>query len=256
MQMKNLTSIVGQHKFSVGLAALALMIGTANVARADAIEYPNVGTLNPVIYTFTATSSGNITAYFAGADAGYNTVIGMLVNGVSTGITGLNDQTSTVGQSLILGSVNAGDVLTFELINNSPINPREGNNTTGLIAYSNPTLNATYDSSIGSPTVGHNHVYSTAYTRTSDIIGFNNGVADPLLYIPLSANIPVGTFVAFEDIPIPGDATSFPDYDYNDETFIFTDVTTTTGVPDASSSLTLLGIGFAGVSLLRRRLCA
>jgi hypothetical protein len=251
MQMKNLTSIVRQHKFTVGVAALALMIGTANIARADLIPYPNVGTLNPVIYTFTATSAGNITAYFSGADAGYNSVVGMLVNGVSTGITGLPDKTSTIGQSLVLGSVNAGDVLTFELINNSPINPAEGNNTTGLIAYSDPTRNAPYDSSIGGPTVGHNHVYSTAYTRTSDLIN-----SDPKLSIPLSANIPVGTYVAFEDIPIPGDSTSFPDYDYNDESFIFTDVTTKTGVPDASSSLTLLGIAFTGIGLLRRRFSA
>ncbi len=247
--MKSITSIAGQHKFTIGVAALALIAGSANVARADLIPYPNVGTINPVIYTFTATSSGNITAYFAGADAGYNTVIGMLVNGVSSGTTGLNDQTSTVGQSLVLGSVNAGDVLTFELINNSPINPAEGNSATGLIAYSDPTRNAPYDSSIGGPTVGHNHVYSTAYTRSSDI-----NSSDSKLNIPLSANIPVGTYVAFEDIPIPGDTTSFPDYDYNDEAFIFTDVTTTTGVPDSGSSLILLSIGFAVLGLMHRRL--
>jgi hypothetical protein len=45
------------------------------------------------------------------------------------------------------------------------------------------------------------------------------------------------------------------DFDYNDETFIFTDVSTTTStVPDSGSSLTLLGIGFTGICLLHRRL--
>src|SRR5476651_1204844 len=115
--MKTLTSIIRQHKFTVGVAALVLATGTANVARADLIPYPNSGTINPTVYTFTAANTGNITAYFAGSDAGYESVIGMLVNGVSSGVTGLDNHASTVGQSLNLGSVNAGDVITFELIN-------------------------------------------------------------------------------------------------------------------------------------------
>jgi hypothetical protein len=247
--MKTLTSTLGRHKLSAGFTALALVAGSANVARADLIPYGNAGTPNPTVYNFTATSTGVITAYFAGADAGYSTVIGLLVNGVSTGVTGLGDHSSTVGQSLVLGSVNAGDVLTFELINLT-LDP-----TGNAIAYSNPALNAPYDSLIGSPTTGKNHVYSTAYTRTSDIAGFNQGLPDPLLNIPLSANIPVGTYVGFDDSPAPGSSTTYPDYDYNDETFIFTDVSTHV-VPDASSSLTLLSIGVAGLGLLRRRFCA
>jgi hypothetical protein len=237
--VKTFTSIVGQHKLTLGVAALALVAGTANVVRADLIPYPNAGTINPTIYSFTAMNSGNITAYFAGSDAGYESVIGMLVNGVSSGITGLNNHTSSVGDSLNLGSVNAGDVIVFELINN----------TLGLTAFSNPLLNGPYDALFGGSGVGHNHVYSTAYTRTSDISG-------PPANIPLSANIPVGTYVAFEDIPIPGNSDTFPDYDFNDETFIFQNIGTTTNVPDSAYSFTLLSIGVAGISLLRRRLCA
>jgi hypothetical protein len=231
-------SIVGKQNLTAGIAALVLGVATANVARADLIPYPNAGSINPNIYTFTATSSGNITAYFAGSDAGYESVIGMLVNGVSTGITGLDNHTSTVGQSLVLGSVNAGDVITFALINIS----------LGVTAYSDPTLNAPYDALFGGSGPGKNHVYSTAYTRTSDISG-------PPATIPLSANIPVGTYVGFEDQPMPGNQTTFPDYDYNDETFIFANVSTKI-VPDSASSLALLGMGFTGIALLRRRMGA
>lgn len=223
-------------KFCAGATSIALALGTLGVAHADLIPYGNPGTINPTIYTFTAASSGVITAYFAGSDAGYHSVIGMLVNGVSTGITGLDNHTSTVGQSMVLGNVNAGDTLTFVLLNLS----------LGLNAYSNPSLNGPYDAAGGGSGVGQNHVYSTAYTRTSDIGGG--------LPIPLSANIPVGTYVGFEDIYIPGNSTTFPDYDYNDETFIFANVST--GVPDAASSAGLLGMSLAGIGLLRRRFCA
>jgi VPDSG-CTERM motif len=244
--MKTLASIVRQRELTV-VAALTLIAGTANVARADVIPYPNAGTYNPTIYTFKAAASGNIEAYFSGSDAGYVSVVGMLVNGVSTGITGLNTSTATVGDHINLGSVNAGDVLTFELINQ----------TLGVTAFSDPTLNGPYDALFGGSGPGKNHIYSTAYTRTSNIIGVDHGSPDSKLNIPLSANIPIGTYVGFDDQPVPGNSTTFPDYDYNDESFIFTDVATTTKtVPDSGSSLTLLGIGFVGIGLLRRRLCA
>src|SRR5665213_400200 len=238
--MKTLGSIIGQREFSVGVAALALIVGAAN-ASADLIPYGNAGTPNPTVYTFTATASGDITAYFGGSSAGYDTEIGMLVNGVPTGIIGLDDHSSTGGQSLNLGFASAGSTLVFELINNS----------LGLTAYSDASLSLHYDVA-GETANGHNHVYSTMYTRAGDIGGS--------LPIPLSANIPVGTYVAFEDLPFNGFGASVvnnSDFDYNDETFIFTDVSTTTStVPDSGSSLTLLGIGFTGIGLLRRRLCA
>ena len=50
---------------------------------------------------------------------------------VSTGITGLGNHTSVLGDSLDLGSVHAGDVLTFVL----------NNSTLGATAYSDPTMN-------------------------------------------------------------------------------------------------------------------
>jgi hypothetical protein len=83
------------------------------IAEADTIPYPTPGTQNPTQYTFTATQSGDITAYFVGTGAEYTETLGMLVNGVSTGITGLENHNSSYGQSLNLGYANAGDTLVF-----------------------------------------------------------------------------------------------------------------------------------------------
>ena len=203
------------------ISATILAAYAPKTARADAIPYPNVGTPNPITYTFTATTTGDIIAYFAGSTASYDNELGMLVNGVSTGVIGLDNQTSALGLSLDLGHANAGDVLTFVL----------QNNTLGKDVYSDPSLNGAYDTS---GVDGHNHVYSTAYTANPPI-----------------DSIPNGTYVAFEDLPFPGS-----DFNYHDETFVFTDVTTTmNGVPDSGSTVAMLGLGLAGIGLLGLRGC-
>jgi hypothetical protein len=219
-EMKTLISNVGPRAVSVGVTVMALVAGASRV-NADAIPYPFAGTPNPVTYTFIATSTGEIDAYFAGSTASYDNELGMLVNGVSTGVIGLDNHTSALGQMLDLGAVTAGDVLTFVL----------QNNTLGMDAYSNPALNVGYDFN-GSK--GHNHVYATPYTGTGPVID----------------SIPVGTFVAFEDLQFPNS-----DFNYNDEDFVFTDVSTIrSGVPDSASTLGLFGMAIAGVGMLRRRL--
>jgi hypothetical protein len=207
---------------TVGVATLALMAGGTQVASADVIPYPNVGTPNPITYSFTATSTGPITAYFAGSGAGFDNELGLLINGVSTGIVGLDDHTSSIGDSLVLGNAVAGDKLVFVLQNNS----------LGEDAYSDPSLNVGYDSP--GETDGHNHIYSVPYTATS----------------PIFTGVPVGTYVAFEDLPFPAS-----DFNYFDENFVFTDVSVVShGVPDAASTLTLLSLGCGCMGLLRRRL--
>ena len=220
--MRSLDSHLSPLKLIV--VALAVIAGADRLHGADAIPYPNVGTLNPVTYTFTAATDGNITAYFAGSTASYDNELGLLVNGVSTGVIGLDNHSTALGVSLDLGSVHAGDVLTFVL----------QNNTLGKDAYSDPSLNVSYDSP--TYTGSHNHVYSTPYTATSPIID----------------SIPAGTFVSFEDLPFPGS-----DFNYNDEDFVFLNVgVITRNVPDSASTAALLGLGLGGLSLLRRRLCA
>lgn len=197
------------------------MTAATQVAANDAIPYPTPGTVNPVSYTFTATATGPITAYFAGSTAAYDNELGLLINGVSTGVVGLDNHSSALGQSLVLGNANAGDTLTFVLVNH----------TLKDFAYSDPALNVAYDLN-GS--VGHNHVYSTPYTATSPIID----------------NIPPGTFVSFEDLRFPNS-----DFNYNDEDFVFINVGVHSG-PDAGWSLGLLSLAFGGLAFMRRGLCA
>ncbi|SFE97898.1 PEP-CTERM protein-sorting domain-containing protein [Nitrosomonas sp. Nm166] len=153
-------------------------------AKSDTISYQNSGKENVDLYTFTATSSGQIHAYFYGSSASYTNTLSLLVNGVVTPETSagvLNNHTSSIGDFVNLGFVNAGDVLTFQL----------NVLTTGNAWYSDKSLNTDG---------GVNHVYSTSFSGDA------------------SNNIPAGTFVGFEDLLRGGDL------DYDDEAFVFTNM--------------------------------
>lgn len=191
------------------LAAAVLATTAAGSAFADAIPYPNPGTQNPSTYTFTAASTGDLTAYFLGTGASYTETLGLLVNGFAT-VTGLNNKSTSIGASLSYGDVKAGDTLTFYI----------DVLTNGDKWYSNSSLNLD----------GANHVYSTTYT---------GGVA----------GVPTGTYVGFEDLPADGS-----DFNYFDETFVFTNVATTPAVPEpANVALLLAGLGLMGFVARRRR---
>jgi len=198
------------------LAALAMAAGFLAVGSAHAgpIPYPTPGVENPVLYTFTAAADGDITAYFFGSGAGYTNELTMLVNGVGTGIQGLNNHTSAIGDSLVLGSVHAGDAIVFVMVNLSPggIGPW----------YSDKSMNSD----------GTNHIYSTDYA--GDLV------------------VPAGTYVAFEDL----DARAGTDFNYFDETFVFTNVAVSTNVPEPGSLALLLAAGAAAFGSTRKRKAA
>jgi hypothetical protein len=203
------------------VAALALSF-VASGAMADAIPYPNAGSYNTATYSFTAAADGDVVAYIVGGfGAGFENELGLMINGVQTAEGfGLNNHLSSVGDSFNLGFAHAGDTLTFIL----------HNITLGKDAYSDPSMNGSYDDPSA---IGNNHIYSTNYTATS----------------PVFSGVPAGIYVAFEDLPFPDS-----DFNYDDESFVFGNVVLTpgNGVPEPAS-IALIGAGLAGLWPRRRR---
>lgn len=144
------------------LMGLAVMLGGSFSLMATSIPYPNPGTIAPP-QTFTATNSGDVTAYFYGSHAGYEETLGLFVNGQQLGTWSLDDHTSTYGQSVDFGYVTAGTNLVFKI---DVVSSK-------TIISSDPTQNAD----------GDNHVYATAFSGQT-----SNGVT-----------IPAGTYIGFED---------------------------------------------------------
>jgi hypothetical protein len=198
-----------------GVAA-ALAAATAAVPASAAVPvYPTAGTENPATYSFVAGMSGEVGAYFIGSSAGFTSIAGLLVNGVDTGITGLQNHTSSPGDFLSFGNVNAGDVLTFYI----------KVLTSGEQWFTDSSLNTDGN---------RQHVYAvTPYT------GGDFG-------------IPVGdyTYLGFEDIRDPSSLNIGIDYDYNDIEYAFS----YPAVPEpATWAMMLVGFGLVGFSMRSRK---
>lgn len=209
----------------IGLAGIVSILSTSSIYAAP-ITYIGAGNSgpNPTAYTFTATGSGEVGAYFVGETAGFGSIIGMSVNGGAAGPFGLQNHSSSYGDFLDLGPVSAGDVITFvmEASATNPLGPTNPGEIT-YTWYSDPGLNSD----------GANHIYSSAYGGDS--------------------TIPAGTYVGFEDLPDNGGS----DHDYDDHQFVFTGPfqSTTHGLPDGGSTLAMLGLSSLGMmaSRLRRK---
>jgi hypothetical protein len=146
---------------------LALTTASLSV-NAGTIPNPAIGVENPILYSFTSVNDGAIGAYFfGGASAAYTNELTMIVNGVASGIQGLNNHSSAYGDFLNLGNVFAGDKIVFEMVNL---------NWMGIGPwFSDKSLNSD----------GINHVYSTSFDGDSII--------------------PAGTYLSFEDLNDGGD---------------------------------------------------
>jgi hypothetical protein len=215
--MTSKTSVGALVGAIAGASLLFCSLGTS--ARADSIPYPNPGTLNLATYSFTAAFTGDVIAYFARNSGSFENTLGLQINGVSTGIFGLNNLTSHVGDSVNLGFAHAGDVLTFVMHN---ISPGIGD------LFSDPALNGPYDGLA----VGTQHIYSTRYTAT----------------FPIFDSIPVGVFVSFEDLRFRDS-----NFNYDDLDFVFTNVTAAETPVPAALPLFASGLGALGLLGWRRK---
>ena len=203
-----------KNSIIAGIAFVALA-GAVPMAKADIVTYSPVGTPNSDLGIFTATADGDILAYFAGADAGYTDLVGMLINGVLSpngyGLANNPSGTTAIGQAFNIGTVHTGAALVFVLqVNN-------GSSTYYVRSDAGQSI------------------YSTSYAG--------------------GGGVPAGTYVGFEDL------TSSNDYDYNDETFVFSEVPShgpnTSSVPEPTTvvagALLLLPFGVSTLRILRNR---
>ena len=187
-------------------------------AVAGCIPYCNVGTIPPT-NVFTATSTGTITGYFVqgGAASGGGAA--------DLDFVQMYDVTSSTYSGWLFNNQTslAGATANFGAVTAGDTLVFELQNVTlSMIFASQPSLSAD----------GINHAYATAFAG-----GVLNG-----------ATIPAGTYVGMEDLPA-----CCSDFNYNDDSFVFVGVASSS-TPEPGS-LVLLGSGILGLAgVLRRKL--
>lgn len=193
-----------------------LAAGSTSLLAAPFATYSHVGSVAPTVTTYAIGTS--VDAYFyssSATDTDTISVFDVTTGLYLTSINQLNNHTSYgSGVPVVFSGANAGDQIAFDLTN--------WVYGSGSVFSSDPLLS----------TDGDNHAYITNFS----------GLIDK------SKTDVTGLYIGMEDLP-PRSS----DFDYNDDTFVATGVTTTPPVPEPSS-IVLLGTGlFAAAGIVHRK---
>jgi hypothetical protein len=158
------------------LCAVAIAACGSIAAYGTSADYPSAGQL-AAGNSFTAMTSGQEIGYFYGSTALYVNLIDVWANGVQLGSYALNNHTSTFGEAVDFGFVNAGETLVFAL----------EVTTRGYTVYSDPAMNSD----------GSNHVYTAPFAGQTKY----------------GITLAAGTFISFEDLLLPHSNLNYNDED-------------------------------------------
>jgi hypothetical protein len=200
---------------SASVFGLALL-GVPQLASAGAIPYQTPGVpITLATYNFTGTG-GDVTAYYAGSSAGDTDEVGMFVwNGTSYVQQGGWQFNNHAG-------IPVGTSVDFGAV---------GAGVSIEFVLWNVSAGDFLSSIAADNADGFNHAYATAAAAGQAYGGS-----------------PAGTFVGFEDLLRQQGS----DFDYNDDTYVFTQVAGVAPLPEPGT-LSLLGIAMLGLGALGLR---